>query len=172
MVCVLTFIGWATLLHMKLLSVMLSKTSFMVVLYFSVGAFVVGLALIPIGALYTPEMLFASELLISAAGAQVYVMQFCLWSSFNSFAVLSACAFAVSTTMIQIVDIPCPIYVPFSVWIGLLVIVTICYKPIMPSIVMAPSSKMDNFVKVLHMKELYVTYTGLLFGLLAKCYYA
>ena len=66
--CVLTFILAGTFLHMKLLSLILSKMKFLTSIYFAVGLFILGLVCIIIGAMFIPEFLFVAEILISYAG--------------------------------------------------------------------------------------------------------
>ena len=65
---------------------------------------------IPVGAMKVPQLLFVAEILIRYGGAQVYVSSFLLFPYFKHQAALSAIAFATSTLLLQIVDIPCEFY--------------------------------------------------------------
>jgi len=129
MTCLLTFAISGTTLHMKLLSLILQNMKFMTSVYMGVAIFIVGMALIVVGGLYIPELLFPAGILISYAGSQLFVSQFCLFPCFKGHAVIMSCAFALSTMLLQIVDVPCPLYVPFAVWIVLIITVAILYKP-------------------------------------------
>ncbi|CAL6099784.1 Conserved_hypothetical protein [Hexamita inflata] len=171
MTCLLTFVITGTVMHMKLLSLILQKMKFMASIYMGVALFITGLILIVIGAMYIPELLFAAEILISYAGCQIYVSIFCLFPVFKQFAVIVSCAFAVSTMMLQIVDLPIPFYVSFVVWIVLLLFTTIFFRPNEPVQIFAHSAKLEKMKDVFKYTELYPVYLNVLFGMAAKSYY-
>ncbi|CAL6034062.1 Conserved_hypothetical protein [Hexamita inflata] len=171
MTCLLTFVITGTVLHMKLLSLILQKMKFMTSIYMGVALFVLGLVLIVVGAMYVPELLFAAEILISYAGSQIYVSMFCLFPCFKHHAVSMSCAFATSTMLFQIVDVPVPFYVPFVVWIVLLLLVTAFFKPNQPEKIFTHSSKLEKMKEVFKYTELYPVYLNVLFGMAAKSYY-
>ncbi|CAL6041646.1 Conserved_hypothetical protein [Hexamita inflata] len=170
-VCLLTFIFSGTILHMKLVSIILQKMKFMTQIYMGVAIFIVGLALIPVGAMYVPELLFISEILISYAGCQIYCCLFCLYPSFKNHAVIMSCGFATSTMLFQAVDANMPFYVTFVVWIALLLLVTIFFKPVEPEVIFTHSSKLDKMKEVMKYTKLYPVYLCVLFGTAAKSYY-
>ncbi|CAL6090242.1 Conserved_hypothetical protein [Hexamita inflata] len=171
MTCLLTFVITGTVLHMKLLSLILQKMKFMTSIYMGVALFILGLILIVVGALYVPELLFAAEILISYAGSQIYVSMFCLFPCFKHHAVSMSCAFATSTMLLQVVDVPVPFYVPFVVWIVLLLLVTVFFKPNQPEKIFTHSSKLEKMKEVFKYTELYPVYLNVLFGMAAKSYY-
>ena len=83
---------------------------------------------------------------------------------------MSAIAFATSTLLLQIVDIPCEFYIPFIVWIVLVIIVAILFKPQHPPKLLSFNTK-GNLCAMFKAKQLYPVYLNVMFGIAAKSYY-
>ncbi|CAL6037498.1 Transmembrane_domain-containing protein [Hexamita inflata] len=166
--CVLSFICSGLVLQTKL-SAILSKLSFKSQIYVGISIFSIGLTLTYVGAVYTPELLFVAEILLSFSGCQIHITCLQLSHNFKTHSFLMTCAFAISTTLFQFVDLNVPFYVVFIIWFILTLIVALVFNPNYKRV------KINQFAfqelqTILKSKQ-YPIYLSIIFGTGFKSYY-
>ena len=170
MTCVVTYIVSSILFHVKLLAVLLRKMSFRTINICASCVFILGMVCVILGGMFVPELLFVAEILISSSGALLYVMQFVLFGAFKFHSVIMSVAFATSTLLLQIVDIPIQFWIPLTVWIVCVCVVMLLYNPQSEKL-HSHQSTFSVLSEAFKLKELYKLYVNCLFSIGVKCYY-